>query len=129
MLGGKPLSETAERLLHTSYAPRGSPREKLSRFLSAVDHRDGKGAASLCAEDVVWNTNTEAYGAACGKDAVESLIRDKLPKIGKCCGEELPRHRLASPIEGTDVITPNGDKCDFNVQLDDNGLIRTLTRW
>ena len=81
MLDGKPLSETSKRLLHTSYAPRGSSREKLSRFLSAVDQRDGREAASLCTENVVWNTNTEMFGAACGRDGVEGSIRDKLPAV------------------------------------------------
>jgi len=125
---GEPLSETSERLLHTSHAPRGSAREKLSRFLSAADHRDAKQASSLCAHDVVWNTNTETYGAACGKDAVESLIQEKLPKVVKQCGEEFPRHRLASPIEGTDVIGPDGSKYRFDVILDKDGLIQRLTR-
>jgi len=35
---GMPLSEVYERLLHTTIASRGSARDKLSRFLSAVDH-------------------------------------------------------------------------------------------
>jgi len=129
MLGGHPLSETSERLLHTEYAPRGSVREKLSRFLSAVDHRDAKGAASLCTDDVIWNTNTGLYGAACGKEAVETLIQEKLPKADRVCGEEFKRHRLlASPIEGTDVIGPDGSKHHFDVTLDNAGLIKTLTR-
>lgn len=128
MLGGKPLSETSERLLHTQYAPRGSAREKLTRFLSAVDHRDAKGAADLCANDVIWNTNTGLYGAACGKKAVESLINDKLPKVENISGEEFPRHRLASPIEGTDAIGPDGSRHNFEVTLDDQGLIKSLTR-
>ncbi|KAL9188838.1 hypothetical protein ACHAXT_007216 [Thalassiosira profunda] len=128
VLGGHPLSETAERLLHTSYAPRGSPREKLGRFLSAVDHRDAEGAANLCADNVVWNTNTEAFGAACGKEAVECLIRDKLPKVAKRCGEEMPRHRMASPSEGTDVVGPDGSRNHFDVVLNEKGLIKSLTR-
>jgi NADP-reducing hydrogenase subunit HndD len=128
MLDGKPLSETSERLLHTSYAPRGSPREKLSRFLSAVDQRDGREAASLCTENVVWNTNTEMFGAACGRDGVEGLIRDKLPTVVRGCGIEFPRHRMASTTEGTDVIGPDGSRHHFEVVLDEGGLIKTLTR-
>ncbi|KAL7553239.1 hypothetical protein ACHAWF_016500 [Thalassiosira exigua] len=128
MLGGKPLSETSERLLHTTYAARGSAREKLSQFLSAVDHRDGKGAASLCAYNVVWDTNTHMYGAACGRDAVECLIEEKLPKVLTVCGEELPRHHLASPSHGTDVMGPDGKQHHFEVTLDDDGLIKSLTR-
>ncbi len=128
VLGGKPLSETSERLLHTQYALRNSARDKLSRFLSAVDHRDAKGAANLCSNDVIWNTNTEAFGAACGKEAVQTLIKDKLPTVKKVCGEEFPRHRLASPVKGTDVIGPDGSKNHFEVVLDDRGLIKSLTR-
>ncbi len=128
MLDGKPLSETSERLLHTSYAARGSPREKLSRFLSAVDQRDGSGAASLCTDNVVWNTNTEKYGAACGRDGVEGLIRDKLPKVNRGCGIEFPRHRLASSTDGTDVIGPDGSRHHFEVVLDQSGLVKSLTR-
>ena len=52
-----PLSETCERLLHTAYAPRGSPRDKLSRFLGAVDARDEQEASNLCAKNCIWNTN------------------------------------------------------------------------
>ena len=128
MLDGKPLSETSERLLHTSYAPRGSPREKLGRFLSAVDQRDGRGAASLCTDNVVWNTNMGMFGAACGRDGVEELIRDKLPKVIRGGGVEFPRHRLASPTDGTDVIGPDGSSHHFEVVLDQSGLIKTLTR-
>ena len=126
---GCPLSETAERLLHTSYSPRNSAREKLSRFLSAVDARDGEGAAGLCTDNCVWNTNTDTFGAACGKDAIEALISEKLPLMQKNCGEELRRHRLLSPSDGTDVIGPDGSKNHFNVVVDDSsGLIKSLTR-
>ena len=128
MLGGNPLSETSERLLHTQYAPRGSAREKLSRFLSAVDHRDANSAVDLCSDDCIWNTNTAVFGAACGKDSIKSLIQDKLPKVGNRCGEEFPRHRLASAVDGTDVIGPDGSKHHFEVVLDGDGLIKSLTR-
>ena len=128
MLDGEPLSETSERLLHTFYAPRGSAREKLMQFLSAVDHRDAKGASSLCADGVIWNTNTELYGAVCGKDAIECLIQEKMSKIVKGHVVEFPRHRAASPIEGTGIIGPDDSKCHFDVILDDDGLIKNLTR-
>eukprot|EP00970_Alexandrium_tamarense_P011967 scaffold2642_cov293-Alexandrium_tamarense.AAC.4 len=123
-----PLSEISERLLHTSYAPRGSPREKLSRFLSAVDARDDEGAANLCSDKCVWNTNTEKFGAACGKDDIACLIREKLPLVERKCGEEFPRHRLISSVDGTDVIGPDGSKHHFEIVLDDKGLIKELTR-
>ena len=97
-----PLSETCERLLHTAYAPRGSARDKLSRFLGAVDARDEQGASYLCASNVIWNTNVNEFGAACGKESIECLIKEKLPKVKKSCGEEIPRHRFLSPTSGTD---------------------------
>mmetsp|Transcript_10944 Transcript_10944/g.24104 ORF Transcript_10944/g.24104 Transcript_10944/m.24104 type:complete len:748 (-) Transcript_10944:27-2270(-) len=123
-----PLSEISERLLHTSYAPRGSPREKLSRFLSAVDARDDEGAANLCSDKCVWNTNTEKFGAACGKVDIACLIREKLPLVERKCGEEFPRHRLISSVHGTDVIGPDGSKHHFEIVLDNKGLIKGLTR-
>ncbi len=128
MFDGKPLSHASEKMLHTSYAPRGSEREMLSRFLAAVDQRDGKEAASFCSDNIIWNTNTDMFGAACGRDGVEVLIQEKLPKIVRACGVEFPRHRLASPTEGTDVIGPDGSRHHFEVALDEIGLIKTLTR-
>eukprot|EP00956_Cyclotella_meneghiniana_P028414 scaffold65898_cov22-Cyclotella_meneghiniana.AAC.2 len=94
-----------------------------------VDVRDDEGAASLCTDNCVWNTNTDAFGAACGKDSIKALISDKLPPIQKNCGEEFKRHRLLSPSDGTDVIGPDGSKHHFDVVLDDrSGLIKSITR-
>lgn len=126
---GSPLSETSERLLHTSYAERGSPREKLSRFLSAVDARDDDAAARLCTNDCIWNTNTARFGAACGKDSIKSLIRDKLPKMPRKCGEEIKRHRMMT-ANGTDTnaVGPDGKQHHFDIELDGSGLIKSLTR-
>ena len=109
---GSPLSETSERLLHTSYAERGIPREKLSRFLSAVDARDDEGTSRLCTNDCIWNTNTDRFGAACGKDSIKSLIRDKLPKMPKKCGED--------QASSNDVNKWN--------RYDGSGFIKSLTR-
>ena len=125
---GQPLSEVSERLLHTAYSPRGSARDKLARFLGAVDQRDGVSAANLCSNDCIWDTNTKVFGAACGKDDIRALIEEKLPPVSHKCGQELPRHRLASPVEGTDVITPDGGKVHFEVSLDSTGHIKTLAR-
>lgn len=125
---GHPLSEASERLLHTTYAARGSERDMLSRFLSAVDHRDGVSAAMLVSDDCIWDTQTSMYGAACGKDDIAELIDDRLPKISRHCGEELPKHRLLSPTEGTDVVAPDGTKVRFDITLDNNGKIKSLTR-
>ena len=124
---GSPLSETSERLLHTTYAARGSPREKLSQFLGCVDARDYEHAARLCSEECIWATNTPTFGAACGKDSIKSLIKDKLPRIDKKCGREIKRHRLMG-VDGTDVIGPDGSKHHFDVVLDGAGLIERLTR-
>ena len=125
---GHPLSETSERLLHTTYAARGSERDMLSRFLSAVDHRDGATASMLVSDNCIWDTQTSVYGAACGKDDIAELIEGRLPRIPRRCGQELPKHRLVSPTEGTDVMAPDGTKVHFGVSLDDSGKIKSLTR-
>ena len=46
----------------------------LSRFLSAVDHRDGASASMLISDDCIWDTHTDVYGAVCGVDDVVELI-------------------------------------------------------
>jgi NADH-quinone oxidoreductase subunit G len=124
-----PLSETSEKLLHTTYAPRGSPRDMLGRFLDAVDHRDGVKAASLLTDDAVWNTNTPIFGVVEGREEIISLVSSKLPPVKTCAGIDPPRHRLASAIEGTEVIMPNGERVHFNVDLDETtGRIKSLSR-
>jgi NADH-quinone oxidoreductase subunit G len=123
-----PLSEKSEELLHTSYSPRGSERDMLARFLDAVDHRDGHKAASLLAEDAEWNTNTPLYGSVKGREDIASVIDSKLPSITSRAGAVPPKHRLVSPIEGTDVFMPDGQQVHFYVSLDENGLIKSLSR-
>ena len=124
-----PLSEASEKLLHTTYAPRGSPRDMLGRFLDAVDHRDGEKAASLLTDDAVWNTNTPMFGVVEGRDHIISFITSKLPPVEMRAGIEQATHHLASAIEGTDVIMPNGKQVHFNVVLDEaTGCIKTLSR-
>jgi hypothetical protein len=124
-----PLSEASEKPLHTTCCPRGSPRDMLGRFLDAVDHRDGEKAASLLTDDAVWNTNTPMFGIVEGLDDIISLITSKLPPVEIRVGIEPTKHCLASAIEGTDVIMPNGEKVHFNVVLDETtGLIKTLSR-
>jgi len=126
---GHPLSEISERLLHTSYAARGSPRDMLGRFLDAVDHRDGAKAASLFADNGMWNTNTPSFGQVEGSVEIVSTITGKLPPIEKVAGTQPPRHRLASTVEGTDVFMPDGEKVHFQVELDDStGRIKALSR-
>jgi len=122
-----PLSEKSELLLHTTYAPRGSPREKLMKFLSAVDFRDTATVESLFAEDGVWTT--DEFGAVTGRDNICDIIENKLPAIPTFKpGMEPVRHRMTHHIEGTDVLTPKGDRVHFDVVLDDKGLIKTLTK-
>ena len=100
----------------------------LARFLDAVDHRDGTKAASLVAEDAEWNTNTPLYGTVNGREDIASMIDSKLPSITSPAGAVPPKHRLVSPVEGTDVFMPNGQQVHFNVSLDQNGLIKSLSR-
>ena len=61
-------------------------------------------------------------------DDIAELIEGRLPRIPRRCGQELPRHRLVSPTEGTDVMAPDGTKVHFDVSLDDSGKIKSLTR-
>lgn len=125
-----PLSEASEKLLHSTYAPRGSPREKLARFLDAVDHRDGITAASLFASDGVWDTSTPVFGIVKGPAEIQNLVETKLPPIPpQIPCEDRPRHRLESPTEGTDVIMPTGQKVRFDIDLDEaSGRIKSLKR-
>ena len=125
-----PLSEKSEHFLHAVLAPRRSPREKLMRFLDAVDHRDGMIAASLFTEDGVWHTNSDVFGDIHGRGEISRFVKTRLPSITKLKpGMELPRHRMVDHAEGTDVLTPMGDRVHFEVELDPNlGLIKSLTR-
>ena len=126
---GHPLSETSELLLHTSYAPRGSPRDMLARFLDAVDHRDGEKAASLFTDNGIWNTNTPELGHVEGRDDIVAAVASKLPQIEKEAGTRKPRHRLANSSDGMDVIMPDGQKAHFTVELDDaTGRIKAVSR-
>jgi hypothetical protein len=69
------------------------------------------------------------FGIVEGRDDIISLINSKLPPVEIRVGIERPRHRLASAIEGTDVIMPNGEQVHFNVVLDERtGRIKTLSR-
>ena len=63
---GKTLSEVSERLLHTEFASTGSARDKLSRLLSAIDHRDGESQqiyAQMIAFGIPILTVLELYAA------------------------------------------------------------------
>ena len=122
-----PLSEQSEKLLHTVYSPRGSGREKLGRFLDAVDHRDGACAGMLFASDGVWHTNMPGYDDIKGPGEIENFINKTLPPIESFAKKA--RHRLKNPTEGTEVIMPNGQVVNFDVILDENNAkIKSLTR-
>lgn len=107
-----PLSPTAEHELHTSYAPRRSPRDALARFLDAVDRRDGGAAAALFAPDGVWDTADETHGVLRGREAIARFVKDTLPPDPSRLG----RHRFAR-AEGLEVHSANGDLVRFEVQL------------
>ena len=141
--------------MHTAYAARHSERERLARFLDAVDRRDGKLAASLFTpgstllylvlflyvcrvialkttlffellyEDGTWDTGTPVFGVVSGHAAIQELIESKLPPNGET--DEFRRHRFADPAKGLRVIGSNGQLSDFEVLLDQN-KIKRLTR-
>ena len=127
---GEPLSHTAEKFLHATYAARGSPRDKLIQLLAAVDFRDGMIASSLFSEDGVWNTNHHVYGVLTGRQEISDFIKMRIPSLRNLePGERRPRHLMADHADGTDVILPGGGKVHFDVILDENGLIKYLSQW
>ena len=127
---GAPLSHTAEQFLHATYAPRGSPREKLMRLLAAIDFRDGMIASHLFSEDGVWNTNHHVHGVLTGREEISHFIKMRMPSLPKRDpGERRPRHLMVDHAEGTDVLLPGGGKVHFDVVLDEQGLIKYLSQW
>mmetsp|Transcript_12956 Transcript_12956/g.24775 ORF Transcript_12956/g.24775 Transcript_12956/m.24775 type:complete len:602 (-) Transcript_12956:151-1956(-) len=128
-----PLSHKSHELLHTSYYPRGSKRELLARFLSAVDARDGKKAAELFdPEHGSWTihvggaeTDGEAKADAgepirlVGREMisrfVESLPRSEGQRSGLTPPEEC--HSLLHPATGMDVSAPNGELRRFEMDV------------
>lgn len=122
---GKPLSETAEKLLHHSYAARRSSRDALARFLAAVDQRDGKAASALFDEEGVWKTNGP-LGTAETRQAISELITSRLPPA---VTETAQRHVFDDPYAGTVVHAPDGSKVQFRIVMNERtGLIRELER-
>jgi len=114
---GAPNSVAARALLHTSYAARRSKRLLLMRFLDCVDRRDARGAASLFHPDGQWSTATE-FGDVGSAPDIEALIATRLP--ARRSGPDLLRHRMASSADPDDltVITPTGESCRFDVEID-----------
>jgi NADH-quinone oxidoreductase subunit G len=131
---GAPNSDRARKLLHTSYAARGSKRLLLMRFLDCVDRRDGKDAAQLLHPDAVWDT-ASPYGELHGAGAIEAFIDTELPP--RELGPGFKRHRMRSSSDDSDlaVLSAAGEPCLFEIELarvedDDRSrlVIRTLRR-
>ncbi|WP_319558403.1 [FeFe] hydrogenase, group A [Thiomicrorhabdus sp.] len=111
----KPNSHRAHELLHTSYAARHSKRLLLMRFLDCVDRRDADGVAGLFHKDATWST-ASPFGDLHGIAAIEDMIKHRLPP--RQYGPSYARHRMesAADIEDLTVITPNGERCRFNLE-------------
>lgn len=112
-----PNSPQAHKLLHTSYAARNSKRLYLMRFLDSVDRRDAKAVHALFHPDALWSTGSP-MGDIQGIENIEALISTKLPP--RQYGAHYLRHRMesASDIDDLTVLTPNGERCRFEVELD-----------
>lgn len=123
---GAPLSHEAERLLHTTYAPRRSPRALLGRFLDAVDRRDADGAVALFEPDGVWATNAPQFGEVAGRAAIAELVAKRLPPAR--AGADRARHRFEDASKGLVVHTPAGERVEFEAQVSEAGLFRRLAR-
>ncbi|MCW8900443.1 MAG: [FeFe] hydrogenase, group A [Gammaproteobacteria bacterium] len=113
----QPNSAEAHALLHTSYAARNSRRLLLMRFLDCVDRRDGSGAASLFHPDALWST-ASPLGDIQGTASIEKLINTQLPP--RKYGPEYARHKMesAADIDDLTVITPAGERCRFNLEIE-----------
>ena len=113
----EPNSPEAHALLHTRYAARKSPRLLLMRFLDCVDRRDGRAAAALFHPDALWST-ASPFGDIQGAANIAAFIDSQLPP--RKYGPQYARHRMASTADVDDltVITPTGERCRFNMELD-----------
>lgn len=123
-----PNSEKARKLLHTHFAPRGSKRLLLMRFLDGVDRRDGAGVAGLCHPDAVWST-ASPFGDIEGASNIARLVDSQLP--ARKHGPAFARHRMLHPADPDDLtlVAPTGERCRFHVEVDPaEGLITRLER-
>jgi NADH-quinone oxidoreductase subunit G len=123
-----PGSEQAQTLLHTSYAARNSRRALLMRFLDRVDERDGPGAARLFHPDASWST-ASPFGDIRGAANIAAFVQGRLPP--RKLGPGYARHRMESAADTDDlgVITPEGERCRFAVEIDtlhQDGQSRTV---
>jgi NADH-quinone oxidoreductase subunit G len=131
-----PLSHRSETLLHTTFAPRHSDRELLGRFLSAIDRRDGSGAAVLFAtpeeiakhsinqSEAVWHTNNMQFGDIQGLAAIKSFIEQTLP--ANKCGPHMTRHRFVDATEGLEVDSPSGERVRFEMKTIGQGAKKRI---
>lgn len=112
-----PNSPAAIALLHTSFAARGSKRLLLMRFLDAVDRRDAEGVVRLFHPDALWSTGSP-LGCVRGSENIKALVASRLPP--RKYGPHHARHRMASAADADDltVITPEGERCQFDIELD-----------
>eukprot|EP00051_Salpingoeca_urceolata_P008069 m.103204 g.103204 ORF g.103204 m.103204 type:complete len:781 (+) comp15563_c1_seq1:123-2465(+) len=121
---GAPLSDTAEDLLHTTYAPRHSPRDLVGRFVAAIDRRDGRAAAALFEPDGVLEVGHSQV--LVGPDAIGSYVETELDP------QPVPppqrRHTFAEPASHDSLVVnaPNGRTYGFDAQLGPNGRIARL---
>jgi NADP-reducing hydrogenase subunit HndD len=125
---GEPNSIAARAAIHTSYAARNSKRLLLMRFLDCVDRRDAKGVVSLFDPAGAWST-ASSFGTIEGASNIETFINIRLP--ARRYGPVYARHRMASAadIDDLTVITPDGGRCRFNMEIgriDDGGRSRTV---
>jgi iron-only hydrogenase group A len=129
-----PNSPQAHKLLHTHYAARNSKRLLLMRFLDCVDRRDGHGATSLFHPDALWST-ASPFGEIHGAENIAAIINTKLSP--RKYGPAYARHcvETAADIDDLTVITPAGERCRFNVEVEtiqegsqNRMLIRKLAR-
>jgi NADH-quinone oxidoreductase subunit G len=117
---GRPNSPSAHALLHTEYAARHSKRSLLMRFLDCVDRRDGEGAANLFHADAVWCT-ASPYGDVQGRANIASLVSSQLPPRAFAAGYHRHKMLSAADPEDLDVLTPDGQRCYFTIDLCDPG--------
>ena len=76
----------------------------------------------------VWRTNS-SFGDIEGRDQIADFINNILPP--KKCGPYMTRHRFENPAEGLVVLTPVGDRVNFEIETVGSGSsmkIKSLTR-
>ena len=67
MLDGELSSETSEKLFHTSYAPRGSTREKLMQFLYVLSIMKMLKEHQVCVQMMLYRIHVQSFIQGCDK--------------------------------------------------------------